>query len=401
MPIEGEGSSAECSIEEGGTPWSTQLVAQPQVILETAEVTVRGVRYPRPDYDGKPWSQWGQGLVAEDGRFFSAIGDHHGVDGNSFVYVYDPASSELTLIADVNEIVGQQPGEWGFGKVHAQMVAGPCGVYVATYWGTRRGLTYTDQYRGDHLLVVDPDSETIHDLSVVLAEHGVPSMASDPATGLIYAEAIDPFVSPNSGSFVVLDGAGETRLISDVPHTGFRAMAVDTAGRAYFSSGDGTLARYDPATDAIDMLDIRLPGDMLRAATPPGPDGTIYGVTRTPSEFFALSPDGHVESLGSARGYTTTLALDSSGSTIYSIPYAHGGAGKRGAPLIAVDTETGEERVVAMLNDAAEEHLGLTLGGTYNMAIDGDRLYIGMNAGEIGGRSAFGEVVLLIVDLHR
>ena len=35
---------------------------------------------------GEPWSQWGQGVVLDDGRFISAVGDHRGRDGNAYVY---------------------------------------------------------------------------------------------------------------------------------------------------------------------------------------------------------------------------------------------------------------------------------------------------------------------------
>src|SRR5947207_15582695 len=61
---------------------------------------VRLMRYPRPDTPGN-WSQWGQGLVLAGGRFVSAIGDELGADGNSFVYVYDPATNQITRTDDV------------------------------------------------------------------------------------------------------------------------------------------------------------------------------------------------------------------------------------------------------------------------------------------------------------
>ena len=54
------------------------------------------VRYPRPDRPAggtNPWSQWGQGLVLPDGRFLSAIGDHRGADGNSYLFAFDPATA--------------------------------------------------------------------------------------------------------------------------------------------------------------------------------------------------------------------------------------------------------------------------------------------------------------------
>ena len=61
---------------------------------------------PDPAYEGNPWSQWGQGIVLADGRFLSAIGDHCGEDGNSYLYSYDPATSTLTQFADVLSIAG-------------------------------------------------------------------------------------------------------------------------------------------------------------------------------------------------------------------------------------------------------------------------------------------------------
>ena len=133
--------------------------------------------YPGPAETGNPWSQWGQGIVMDDGRFLSAVGDHLGVDGNSYLYEFDPATGRLTTIADVLSIVDHQPGAWGYGKIHAPMVAGPCGeVYAATYWGTRRDLVYGDGYEGDLLLRLDPDARTISPLPAPAPGYGVPSM---------------------------------------------------------------------------------------------------------------------------------------------------------------------------------------------------------------------------------
>ena len=138
-------SSADSSCEVSGEaqPWTTQMVSTAELVLEDNGVEVEAVVYPRPDYRGKPWSQWGQGIVTGDGRFISAIGDHHGVDGNSFLYEYDLDSRNLTMFADLGEVIGHVPGSWGYGKVHAQMVEGPCGIYVSTYWGTRRNTFST------------------------------------------------------------------------------------------------------------------------------------------------------------------------------------------------------------------------------------------------------------------
>lgn len=375
-------------------------------LIEDGGLTVRAALYPHPDYRGKPWSQWGQGVVLADGRHYSAVGDHLGVDGNTFIYEYDPDSDSLAPIIDVLDQIDHVPGEWGFGKVHGQIVAGPCDdLYFATYWGNRRDIVYTDAYGGDRLFRIDPDAETVSDLGVLMAERGVPSLASWPAGGLVYAETVDPTRSPNQGEFVVFDAnTGEVVFSDDeTSHVGFRSIAVDDAGRAYFSKGDGELAVFDPATSEISDFGGTLPGGWLRAATAPAPDGTIYAATREPDIVFAMNPSGEVTELGPARGYIASLVVDPSGSTVYYVPEAHGRSYRQGTPLIAVDTETGEESVVVEMNDAAEETLGVRLGGTYNMAIseDGKTLYIGMNVGPLAddADSGFGEVALLIVEL--
>ncbi|HET9556421.1 MAG TPA: hypothetical protein VFS70_04725, partial [Actinomycetota bacterium] len=110
-------------------------------IGEADGVTVSAAVYPLPEGEGDPWSQWGQGVVLPDGRFVSALGDHIGEDGNSWFYEFDPATNTLTRTAEVAAALGHQPGDWGYGKVHAPMVLGPCDeVITSTYWGTRTDL---------------------------------------------------------------------------------------------------------------------------------------------------------------------------------------------------------------------------------------------------------------------
>jgi hypothetical protein len=135
--------------------------------------------------------------------------------------------------------------------------------------------------------------------------------------------------------------------------------------------------------------------------TEPDGQGIWYGVTRNPEVFFALSPDGTVRTLTDALGYTTSVALSPDGTTLYSVPEAHGQSWRMGAPLMAVDTTTGEQEVVIELQPLAEEHLGVRLGGTYNVAIDkeGKTIYLGMNTSDTSDDSGFGEVVLIIVTL--
>jgi hypothetical protein len=373
------------------------------------------VRYPRPERQAKLWTQWGQGLVLPDGRFLSAMGDHAGADGNSYVFVYDPAAQRLTRIGDVLSHTDHVPGGWGFGKIHGQIVAGRCGeAYFATYWGTRADVEYTSTYRGDVLFRLDPATLEMRSLGVPLEKHGIPSLAGSSRRGLLYGEAADPTPATDlgreQGAFFVYDTTSQRVVFrsDETEHTLFRNVMVDAKGRAYVAREGGRLLMYEPGAERLVPLDVELPGGgMLRASTRPAPDGTVYGVTQPLGqpedprhEFFAFTPDGEVRGLGRARGYTASLALDQDGSRLYYVPGAHGDSAAQGTPVIAVDTHTGEQQVVARLDELAEQHLGLTLGGSYNVAFDAerDRLYVGLNAGT-DPDNPWGEVVLAVVDL--
>ena len=279
---------------------------------------VQMLRYQRPETAGEPWSHWGQGLVLDDGRFVSAMGNHLGEDGNSFLFVYDPSTGENTRFADLREEIGGDPS-WGFGKVHGQIVAGRCGdAYLSTYWGTRKGLTYSPTYRGDVMLRVDTESWGVEPLGVLAEEHGVPSLAAAPGEGLVYVEAVDPLAEPtdrqgDQGAFVVVDPETPEELFrSDTTdHIGFRNVMVDGMGRAYLAAQDGRLLRFDPGGSELVPHPDRLPGGgSLRASSVPTTDGTVFGVTSKPEEFFALAPDGSIRPIGEAQGYTTSIAAE-------------------------------------------------------------------------------------------
>ena len=360
--------------------------------------------YPRPDYQGNPWSQWGQGTALADGRVITAIGDHLGADGNSYLYVYDPDQATLTRFADVLSALDHEPGSWGYGKVHGQMVdGGDGGIYFSTYWGTRRGLTIDGSYEGDVLFRLDGDTLDLQPVVVPVPGFGIPSLASD-GQGHIYGEAVDPALDRASfpgGGFFVYDVASGTvsTFAPDPSHSGFRNVMVTPDGSAYFAGANGGLFAYDPSSESIATTDIRLTSD-LRASTIAASDGTIYGVTNRPTfELFSFGADRAVETLGNVDFYTTSLALLPDESGFVYVPGAHGQSASIGAPLIAVDAATGEQTTIVELADLVGEELGLTLGGTYSVTVDPARslAHIGFNAGPAG--DPWGEVVFVVVEL--
>lgn len=391
-----------CEAPVDVVPWDVGRSVEVAVVTELADGTrLRAAVYPRPSYEAELWSQWGQGIVLDDGRVLSAIGDHAGADGNSFFYVYDPSTNLLTRIGDALSLVDHTPGDWGFGKVHAQMVHGPCDdVLVSTYWGTRSGLEFSESYRGDVLIRIDPLAETLslHG-GVILDGHGVASMAASPDGSIVYAEAADPH-DDSVGAFVVLDGyTGDQVFVErSMNIDGFRAISVLDDGLALITwSGDG-IAVFDPDRQTLSVSDQSLPGEKLRAVERVG--GELVGVTQNAPVFFAIDSSGDIERLGEARGYTTSIT-SSDGRHVWYIPDAHGGAWESGTPLVEFDAVTATDRVLVELNPTVGSALGLRLGGTYNITSSADRseIYIGLNGAPVASGESFGEVVFVVVEL--
>lgn len=355
------------------------------------------IRYDRPAYVAAPWSQWGQGTVTSDGRFVSAIGDHLGADGNSYVYVWDPATGRLRLTGDVLSAVAHDPGRWGYGKVHGQMIQiGPRYVYFATYWGNRRGLAYGGSYQGDLLMRLDLDTGAIQSLGVPVPGRGIPSL--DSFGSLLYGEAVEPVT--DAGTFFVYDTV--SRRVVDIEthplHDGYRGMAVLDDGSVLLATANETLLSYDPRNGELGVHSEVLPGGWLRATTDPAPDGRVFAVTRSPERFVAIETDGSITDLGAAPGYTTSLALF--GDEVLFMPGAHGSANEFGAPLMALNTNSGQQRVVVELEGLAQAELGLSLGGTYSIAVDerARRVFVGMNAGT-SSDDPWGELVLAVIEI--
>jgi hypothetical protein len=408
-PSTGTAAGADCPAGAAPTPVEGPAATLEQ-IGEADGVTVSAAVYPLPEGDGDPWSQWGQGVVLPDGRFVSALGDHLGQDGNSWFYEFDPATNTLTRTAEVAAALDHQRGDWGYGKVHAPMVLGPCDeVITSTYWGTRTDLVVEGSYQGDHLLRYDPATHQLSSLGVPVAGFGIPSLNISPDRRWIFGEAVDPATptDADAGAFFVADATtGEVTFHDDSPdHTGFRTVLVRGNGEALYAARDGSLFGYTPGDDAPRRLDGVLPGAWMRSSSPRAPDGTAYGITVEPDELFRVAPDGTVTEMGPVEGYTASLALSPDGATLYYVPGAHGDAYEAGAPLIAVDTATGEHRTVVEMQDMVESALDLRFGGSYNVVVDpsGERLYIGANAGPAGPAGddvdTFGTIVLVVVDL--
>ncbi len=397
-------TSAEgCQPPSDGVDWRDDGTVTLEQISSDDGVEVYAAEYPLPGPTAGLWTQWGQGIALGDGRHLSAVGDHLGVDANSYLFVYDEGQRTLTRFGDVLSVVPHETGSFGYGKIHAQMVRDRCGsVWAATYWGTRDNLTYANGYEGDRLLEIQPDARTISDRGPFAGEHGNPTMTIAGDGRTLVAGSVDvESEEPDRGMLTVYDTSTRETLnqVEDPRQEGFRALGIDpVSGNIFYSIGDNRLASLDPASGEFTDMEVTLPGWWLRSVTRPAPDGTVYGAADDEPGLFSISPDGTLTDLGDPGGSVTSIAMTPDGSRIFWMPDAHGGAWEIGAPVRSMDTATGEITEVTSLLEPFGDKLELLPGGSYSLVYDDGRLILGVNASPLDDDSGFGVPVLVVIE---
>lgn len=370
--------------------------------------TVDFLYYPGQDYEGQPWSNWGDGCAVA-GKYYSAIGDHlaigvkgdgtHGT-GTALVYEYDAATKSLRTLANTSQLLNLPSGHYTPGKIHTQLGFGTDGwLYFATHRGSDRSATDAFHYRGDWLLRCHPGSNRAEIVATgPVPKHSIPTGTLDPQRMIFYGgTASGPDAAVQGIQFFAYDLAAR-RVLYAGPDGPVRAMILaKSTGRVYYTGGKDSesapLTRFDPATGGPPVT---IPGTIgIRAATEETPQGIVYAVSNgqggREATLYAFDVKTEtVTNLGSAavgtQTYITSLDADPTGRYLYYIPGAHGGSDRDGTAVVQFDTRTGRKKVLAFLHPFYKDKYGATLVGTYSTAVDprGDRLYVTWNVNRGG-----------------
>jgi sugar lactone lactonase YvrE len=398
------------------------------------------------------WTDWGDGCVADSGRFYFALGNHLGAEGQSFLYEYDPGNRAVRKVLDIRALLPEPKEKYAAGKVHGRIGQGKDGwLYFPTYWGkVPTDADFQAGFQGSVLLRYDPRSGRGERLGAIVPGQGLPTSLLDPQRMILYGIAV------YSGDFVAYDL--EARRIryrgSGDQQEGDRNLMLDAAGNCYFSTKQGALARYSPETNRVALTRAKLPalsrhlpgneamgklgnwkigklgnegqepepawlpvstgeprdeGYFLRASTRPAKDGQIFGTTRD-GALFAFDPKAEtVSDLGPnfLRGeYVAVMDLSPDEKYLYYAPGAHGGATRYGTPVIQFNLATRERKVHAFLNAPLRDRFAYNTGGTYNLKCspDGSRLYIVCNGANVPmaerrQEQTFGLPALVVLDI--
>ncbi len=201
---------------------------------------------------------WAALLAASDGKVYAGLAYHGG--GGHLVY-YDAKSDRVVDVGNLTEMCGESHLKRGpQSKIHAKFGEGTDGrIYYGThggYWfnyarfGTKLG------YPGAHWMAFDPKTGRAEDFGLGAPNEGVNTGAYDPLFNRIYG------LTHPRAHFVYYDVRAR-RAVDKGRINNFesvcRTLGIDNEGNVYGSFGRGQIFRYDPRTDSIRELSVRVP----------------------------------------------------------------------------------------------------------------------------------------------
>lgn len=374
--------------------WSREEGAAPFVVAKTPpriELAFHG-QLGSDAINRRLWSSWGDICLASDGRVYCGIGDHGndaGGDARCFIYCWEPKTSTLTQVVDMNQVVPPKPGQPAWSKVHAKIDEGRDGyIYFncTLNAGSRAGqeqYQWTDQLPGGQLYRYDPRTGKT-DVYASLP----PKRCS--ATSLLDRERNIWWCNLEAGQGDALFGldltTGEPAFQSKDGSVEFnRNFALTSDGSIYFN-GEGGVWRLDGKTRQLHKIEADFgasPG--MRSSTRETRAGAIFGSTHKTHQLFRLDTNTEkVTLLGSnwlTGQYTTVMELSPDERFVYYLPGAHGRAFQHGTPVVQYEIATGQRKVIAFLTEVFESEHGYVPAGTYGVKLsaDGGTLFANFN----------------------
>ena len=259
---------------------------------------------------------WAALLSASDGKVYVGLANHGG-DGH-LVY-YDSKQDRMYDVGDLTTMCGEAGLRRGpQSKIHAKFGEGKDG---RIYFGTHGGNWYDysrygtkEGYPGAHWMAFEPKSGKVEDFGIGPRYEGINTGAYDPQFNRIYG------LTHPRAHFVYYDVA--TRRKGDLGRFDnwesiCRTLGIDGQGNVYGSFGEGQIFKYDPRTDAIRELSVRVPirqkgislgRDYEKSETAwrtlvwDTPTRRFYGIDESATNLFSFDPqagkDGVVERLG-------------------------------------------------------------------------------------------------------
>ena len=214
------------------------------------------------------------GTHTDESGYFSLCEGHNGkiyvgtaaYGFNAYLVELDPKTGKQRIVVDVNKVCGlttQGPTYAAQAKIHTRNFVAPSGkIYVGSKQGYRRGKDDTADYPGGYVMVYDPETDRTENLGMPYKGEGVNDVTADEKAGLVYV------VTCEDHHWTILDL--KTRKFrepdANLRLTPYAQTLIDDRGRAVVVTRDFRLARFDPATDNLEYLELASDGKAVGKA---------------------------------------------------------------------------------------------------------------------------------------
>ena len=207
-----------------------------------------------PQMDGN----WAALQAATDGKVYVGLACH-GCNGH--LVLYDSKSDKMIDVGDLTQLSGENGLNLGpQSKIHAKFGEGNDGrIYFATHggwWFDYARVATQEGYPGAHYMAYDPKTGRVQDFGIGPRFEGINTGAYDPKFNRIYG------LTHPRGHFVYYDVATGAKVDKGRINNWdsiCRTLGIDDEGNVYGNFGRGGIYKYDPRTDNIRELSVKIP----------------------------------------------------------------------------------------------------------------------------------------------
>jgi hypothetical protein len=211
--------------------------------------------------------------TGSDGKIYYVLSSDN-IDQGAKMFCFDPKTKGIKELGDLTEACGEKGSKAiPQGKSHVNFVEANGKLYFATHVGVysivegkeTMGIPpagYT-RYPGGHLLAYDLKTGKFEDFGIAPGREGVLSFNMDTKRGRLFAITWPSGIfyrydlaTKNQKSFGKMCADGEDG-VGPTYRTVCRSIAVDQSdGSAYLTTSEGTILRYNPATDTVNPVEV-------------------------------------------------------------------------------------------------------------------------------------------------
>ena len=206
--------------------------------------------------------------TGSDGRIYYVLSSEN-IDQGAKMFCLDPKTQQIKELGDLTEACGEK-GTKAIpqGKSHVNFIESKGKLYFATHVGVYSIVEGKETmgippagykpYPGGHMLSYDMKSGKFEDYGIAPRREGVLTFNMDTKRGRLFALTWPSGIfyrynlaTKDQKDFGPMCAKGEDGVGADY-RTVCRSIAVNQAdGSAYFTTSEGTILRYDPATDTV------------------------------------------------------------------------------------------------------------------------------------------------------